>query len=248
MKIRVLKDVDAVAQEAARLIASLARKVVIDRGRFVMAVSGGKTPWQMLRLLGKENIPWKRVHLVQVDELVAPSGHADRNLTHLRESFFSQTPIISKDHIYAMPVESDDLIAAAKQYAQLLKKTSGTPPVLDLVHLGLGTDGHTASLFPGDPLLKMEDCDVGISGIYQGRKRMTLTYPIINRSRNIMWIVTGVEKAAMLKRMLNADTDIPAGRICQDNAYMLADEEAFSMMLPKKIKKERNRKDTWDYY
>jgi 6-phosphogluconolactonase len=247
MKIRVLKDADAVAQEAARLIASLARKVVIDRGRFVMAVSGGKTPWQMLRALVKEDVPWKRFHLVQVDERIAPSGHADRNLTHLRECFFSSS-FISKDHIYAMPVESSDLESAAKQYALLLSKISGTPPVLDLVHLGLGPDGHTASLIPGDPILQVEDKDVGITGIYQGRKRMTITYPMINRARNILWIVTGAEKATILKRMLDSDPTIPAGLIFQDNAYVIADNAAFGEMTPKKINKERRRYDTWDSY
>jgi 6-phosphogluconolactonase len=120
--------------------------------------------------------------------------------------------------------------------------------VLDLVHLGLGPDGHTASLIPGDPILQIEDSDVGITGIYQGRKRMTLTYPIINRAHNILWVVTGAQKAPMLKRLLNADPTIPAGPICQDNAYVLADDAAFSEMMPKNINKERRRYDTWDCY
>jgi 6-phosphogluconolactonase len=247
MKIRVLKDSDAVAEEAARLIASLARKVVVDRGRFVMAVSGGSNPWQILRVLVKENVPWNKFHLVQVDERVAPSGHADRDLTHLRECFFTNA-MISKDHIYAMPVESSDLDSAAKQYAVLLSKIAGKIPALDLVLLGLGADGHTASLIPGDPVLQMEDSDVGITGVYLGRKRMTLTYPIINRAQNILWVVTGAAKAPMLKRMLNADPSIPAGLICQDNAYVLADDAAFSEMMPNKTNKERRRYDNWDSY
>lgn len=238
---------DAVAHEAARLIASLARKVVVERGRFVMAVSGGTTPWQMLRALGKENVPWKRVHLVQVDERVAPSGHDDRNLTHLRECFFAN-PMISKDHMYAMPVESNDLESAAKQYEMLLSKIAGKPPVLDLVHLGLGPDGHTASLIPGDSILQVEDSDVGITRIYQGRKRMTLTYPIINRARNILWVVTGAQKAPMLKRMLEADPSIPAGLVRQNNAYLLADDAAYSEMMSKKTTREKKRYDSWDSY
>jgi len=246
MKIRILKDADAVANEAARVIATFARKVVVERGRFVMAVSGGKTPWKMLRILEKEDIPWKKFHLFQVDERVAPPGHADRNLTELRECFFSNA-VMSKDHMYAMPVEADDLESGAKQYAGLMRKISGSPPVLDLIHLGLGNDGHTASLIPGDPILQEEDADVGITGIYQGRKRMTLTYPIINRARNILWIVTGAQKAPMLKRMLEADTSIPAGRVSQDNAYLLADDAAFSDMMPKKIR-EKRRRDSWDSY
>jgi len=246
MKIRILKDADAVAQEAARVIASFARKVVVERGRFVMAVSGGTTPWQMLRILVKEDMPWKKFHLFQVDERVAPATHADRNLTQLRECFFSNA-LMNKDHMYAMPVEADDLESAAKQYAGVISKSAGSPPVLDLVHLGLGADGHTASLIPGDPILQVEDSDVGITGIYQGRKRMTLTYPIINRARNILWIVTGAQKAPMLKRMLEADTSIPAGRVSQDNAYLLADDAAFNEMIPKKIRGKR-RHDSWDSY
>lgn len=229
MDTRVLKDADAVANEAARLIAGMAREAVAARGRFIMAVSGGKTPWEMLRALGKEDVPWENVHIVQVDERVAPPGHEDRNLTHLRESLLEHSPM-REDHIYAMPVESDDLKVAASQYAEILCKIAGTPPVIDLVHLGLGPDGHTASLVPEDPVLKVEDRDVGITRIYQGRKRMTLTYPVINRSRKILWVVTGSQKASMLKRLQDADASIPAGLICQDQALILADSAAVEVI------------------
>ena len=125
-----------------------------------------------------------------------------------------------------MTVESTDLEAAAERYASMLEEIAGSPPVLDLVHLGLGSDGHTASLVPGDPALKVADRDVAITGVYQGRQRMTLTYPMINRSRNILWVVTGAEKVAMLKRLRDADASIPAGRIRQDQALILADRAA----------------------
>ena len=108
----------------------------------------------------------------------------------------------------------------------MLEEIAGSPPVLDLVHLGLGPDGHTASLVPGDPVLKVADRDVAITGVYQGRQRMTLTYPMINRSRNILWVVTGAEKVPMLKRLRDADVSIPAGRIRQDPALILADRAA----------------------
>jgi len=229
MEIRVFKDAEAVAHEAARLIAAMAREGVAARGHFVMAVSGGKTPWQMLKALGREDVPWESVHVFQVDERVVSSGHPDRNLTHLRENLLDHSPL-SDNNIHAMPVESDDLELAAERYSLTLREIAGTPPVFDLVHLGLGPDGHTASLVPGDPVLNIYDHDVAITGIYQGRKRMTLTYAIINRSRNILWIVAGAEKVPMLKRLQIADASIPAGRICQDAALILADRDAFGDM------------------
>jgi len=225
MRMEVLSNAEAVAKKAAAVIAEEARAGVAARGRFLMAVSGGKTPWIMLRALADEAVPWKQVHVVQVDERVAPAGHADRNLTHLRESLLGNVPMDSKQ-IYAMPVEDNALEAAAGRYAATLEKIAGSPPVLDLVHLGLGSDGHTASLVPGDPVLKVADRDVAITGVYQGRQRMTLTYPLLNRSRNILWVVTGAEKVPMLKRLREADASIPAGRIRRDPALILADRAA----------------------
>ncbi len=232
MDIRVLTDADAVGLEAARFIASMARQTIADRGRFVMAVSGGKTPWRMLQALAYEDVPWKGIYVVQVDERVAPAGHPDRNLTHIRESLLAHTPI-KEDHIYEMPVELNDLESAVTAYAATLCKLAGTPPVLDLVHLGLGSDGHTASLVPGDPALNVNDNDVAITGIYQGRKRMTLTYPMLNRSKNILWVITGAEKTHMLKRLQAADTSIPAGRISQEAAIIMVDQNAFGDLILK---------------
>jgi 6-phosphogluconolactonase len=259
----VLDRAESVAQRAAAIIAEEARAAVAARGRFVMAVSGGRTPWLMLRALGSADVPWPAIHLVQVDERVAPAGHPDRNLTHLRESLLEHAPLVP-EQIYAMPVESSDLEAAAREYDLTLRGIAGTrveplpyghgsqgfqsrdrqgavsrptissqssktilsPAVLDLVHLGLGPDGHTASLVPGDPVLKIENADVAMTGIYQGRRRMTLTYPIINRSRRILWVVTGGEKADMLNRLLAGDESIPAGRVRRDRSVVIADEAA----------------------
>jgi 6-phosphogluconolactonase len=225
MKIEILADADAVAREAAALIAAEARVAVAKRGRLVFAVSGGHTPWVMLRNLAKEEVPWDQVHLAQVDERVAPPGHPDRNLTHLQESLLEHAPL-PPEQVYAMPVESADLELAAKQYAATLAKIAGSPPVLDLIHLGLGPDGHTASLVPGDPVLEVNDTDVAMTGIYQGRRRMTLTYPILNRARRILWLVTGSEKAGMLARLREGDPSIPAGRVNQERALVLADRAA----------------------
>jgi 6-phosphogluconolactonase len=224
MNIEVLADAGSVAERAASIIADYAWEAVAARGSFTMAVSGGHTPWIMLRRLAAAQIPWRAVHVFQVDERVAPAGHTDRNLTHLRESL-ADAPLPA-DQLYAMPVESPDLEAAAGSYAATLRKIAGEPPVIDLVHLGLGPDGHTASLVPGDPVLDIDNADVALSGPYQGRRRVTLTYPIINRARRVLWVVTGGEKADMVNRLLDGDHGIPAGRVSGDRALLLADSAA----------------------
>ena len=225
MRTEVFADAEAVAKQAAAVIAEEARTAVTARGRFVLAVSGGNTPWIMLRALASEDVPWEHIHIVQVDERVAPAGNADRNLTHLRESLLEHAPL-DPGQIYAMPVEGADLEGAAARYARTLSEIAGTPSVLDLSHLGLGPDGHTASLVPGDPVLEVADRDVAITGMYQERQRMTLTYPILNRSRKIMWVVTGAEKVPMLKRLQDGDISIPAGHVRRDQALILADRAA----------------------
>jgi 6-phosphogluconolactonase len=223
MKVEVFADADSVAQQAATFIAAEARAAVAARGRFIMAVSGGHTPWVMLRALSGEDVPWPSVHIVQVDERIAPAGDPDRNLTHVNESLHAP---LRPEQILAMPVESPDLEAAAAQYGAALGDIAGSPAVLDLVHLGLGPDGHTASLVPGDPVLEVTDKDVALTGVYQKRRRMTLTYPIINRSRRILWLVTGDEKVEMLGRLRKGDVSIPSGRVRQDQAVLFADKAA----------------------
>jgi 6-phosphogluconolactonase len=225
MKIETLPDADSVARAAAAFTATEARAAVAARGRFIMAVSGGRTPWKMLRALADEPMPWADVHVVQVDERVAPAGHPDRNLTHLRESLLGHTPL-DPGHIHAMPVDSLDLKTASERYAVTLQEIAGSPVVLDLAHLGLGPDGHTASLVPGDPVLDVTNAEVAITAIYQGRRRMTLTYPLLDRSRRILWLVTGREKVDMLLRLYEGDRSIPAGRISRQQAVVLADDEA----------------------
>jgi len=156
---------------------------------------------------------------------VAPDGHPDRNLTHLRESLLGRAPL-QPEQVYAMPVESPDLESAALAYARTLEGIAGVPPVLDLVHLGLGPDGHTASLVPGDAVLGVSNLDVALTGVYQGRRRMTLTYPVLNRARRVLWVVTGSEKQEMLQRLLAGDESIPAGRVRREEALILADRAA----------------------
>jgi 6-phosphogluconolactonase len=225
VKIEIFPDADTVARKGTEIIAAAARAAVKERGRFTVALSGGRTPWQMLSALSRHDVPWREVNVVQVDERVAPKGDPDRNLTHIYESLLEHTPL-QREQIYAMPVEMPDLERASEDYREILKKIAGVPPVLDLVHLGLGPDGHTASLVPGDPVLNVTDLDVALTGLYQGRRRMTLTYPILNRARGILWIVTGHDKPAALTRLRAGDQTIPAGRIQAVNALILADQAA----------------------
>ena len=225
MQFEVLTDADAVAARAARLIAAAARDAVAARGRFVFAVSGGRTPWTMLRLLAQEDVPWQAVHVVQVDERIAPANDPDRNLTHLNDTLLANSPLPAHQ-LHAMPVEASDLTAAARRYAAELQLLSGSPAVLDLVHLGLGADGHTASLVPGDAALDVTTADVAITAPYQGRRRMTLTYPIIDRARRILWVVTGADKVAALAQLRAGSHDIPGGRVRSEHAAILADRQA----------------------
>jgi 6-phosphogluconolactonase len=227
MKIEVLPDADAVAQRAAEFIAGRAREAIADRGQFAFALSGGRTPWQMLHTLAALAMPWEKTHLFQVDERVAPRSDPDRNLTHIADSLLARVPL-APDHVHAMPVETPDLAAGAVRYAQDLAAVTGTPPVLDLVHLGLGPDGHTASLVPGDPSLAVADAAVALTEPYQGHRRMTLTFPVLDRARCVLWVVTGVEKMPMLARLVRGDRTIPAGRVAGERAVILADAAAAS--------------------
>jgi 6-phosphogluconolactonase len=225
VKIEVFPDADSVARRGAALVAAEARAAAAARGRFLVAFSGGHTPWVMLRALADEDVPWPSVHVFQIDERIAPAGNPDRNLTHLGESLLSRAPL-PPDRLHAMPVEATDPEAAATEYERTLEELAGSPPALDLAHLGLGPDGHTASLVPNDPVLAVTDRCVALTGIYMGRRRMTLTFPVLDRARHVLWLVTGAEKAPMLKRLLARDPTIPAGRVRPENALVLADRIA----------------------
>ena len=214
--VEVLADEDAVARRAADIVAASAREAIEGRGRFTFAVSGGRTPWAMFRELADEDVPWKQVGIWQVDERIAPDGDPDRNLTGLR-------PMIpSEADLRPMPVTGTDLEAAAARYAGSL------PDVFDLVHLGMGDDGHTASLVPDDPVLEVTDRDVALTREYRGRRRMTLTYPVLDRSRRVLWLIAGDDKTPMLPRLLTGDEGIPAGRVSSSEQLVVVDDDAAS--------------------
>jgi len=214
--IEVHPDAAALAGRGAEVIAAHAHAAIGARGSFSVAVSGGRNPWAMFAELARQQIDWSRVAIFQVDERVAPAGDEARNLTHLLASL----PEPARAQVVAMPVEDQDLNAAADRYASRL------PARFDLVHLGLGPDGHTASLVPGDPALDVLDRDVALSGPYQGTRRMTLTYPVLNRARARLWLVTGEDKLDPLRRLRGHDRSIPAGRVQAEDSLILADSAA----------------------
>lgn len=218
LQLEVVADPRAAAQRGAELIAAAGQATVAKRGIFSLAMSGGRTPWVMLAILGEmEEMPWAETELFQVDERIASPGSEDRNLTHLVLG-------LSIDHqasLRPMPVTQRDLGAAAREYESQL------PERLDLVHLGLGPDGHTASLLPGDPVLDVTDRRVALTETaYQGHRRMTLTYPALSEARQIVWLVTGEEKREPLAKLLAGDRLIPAGRVENDKMTVVADKAA----------------------
>ena len=215
-RIEVLPNAAAVAERAAAYVAERARAATADHGRFTFAVSGGRTPWAMFAHLAEEDMPWDQTAIYQVDERVAPADDPDRNLAHLLASL----PAGSRAEIHPMPVDDADLEAAAADYACSLPKR------FDLIHLGLGPDGHTASLVPGDPVLKVLDRGVAVTGVYQGRKRMTLTYPTLNAAKQVLWLVTGGDKVDALRRLRAGDASIPGGRVSAASSLIVADTAA----------------------
>ena len=215
LQIEILPDAASVAERGAAYVAERAQAAIADSGRFTFAVSGGRTPWAMVaHLAGK--MPWEKVTIYQVDERVAPDGDPDRNLTLLRTSL----PPGGAADIRAMPVGAHDLEAAADDYARSL------PEAFDLIHLGLGTDGHTASLVPGDPVMDVMDRKVAVTGEYQGHRRMTLTYPTLNAAKQVLWLVTGEDKVDALRRLRAGDTSIPGGRVAAASQLIIADAAA----------------------
>ena len=225
MKIEVLPDAEAASLRGAKVVAEAARAAIAARGRFVLAASGGGTPHRMYRLLADEAVDWERVHVFQVDERVAPDGDPARNLTHLESSLLAHAPI-PPAQVHAMPVEAKDLAAAAARYATELGAAAGDPPVLDLVQLGIGSDGHTASLVPGDPALLVKEAPVATTGPYEGHVRMTLTFPVLDAARSVLWLVLKPERAEALARLLAGDASIPAGRVRRDRAAVVASAAA----------------------
>jgi len=214
----VLADAAAASRRAAEAIVAAGQEAVAERGRFNLALSGGRTPWGMIGLLGDDaEMPWEQTRIYQVDERVAPPGDEDRNLTHLVQML----SIAHQAAVRPMPVTSRDLELAAAEYEAHL------PEEIDLVHLGLGPDGHTASLIPNDLVLEERDLRVAMTDReYEGHRRMTITYPGLVGARRILWLVLGEKVREPLAKLLTGDTSIPAGRVENENQLVIADKAA----------------------
>ena len=220
MRVIVADDGHGLSQAVAAFIADGLAGAIRDRGRAVVAFSGGSTPAPMLRRLAEADLDWRAVTVFQVDERIAPDGSPDRNATMLHRELLDTVGA----QAYLMPVTRDRVDEAAESYALLIGDVCGG--VLDVAHLGLGADGHTASLVPGDPVVDEVRADVAVTGEYQGHRRMTMTLPLLGRARAIVWEVAGASKAAAVAQLVAADASIPAARVAQDQATLFADAAA----------------------
>jgi 6-phosphogluconolactonase len=224
LAIEVLPDPDAVAARGAELLAAYIEEDAARRGA-TLALSGGRTPQSVLERLATLDLPWAGLSVFQVDERIAPQDHPDRNRTHAAAALHA--PIERHPASFCwMPVVESNLEAAARRYADALRSAAGSPPALGTVHLGLGADGHTASLFPGSPLVGERKRDVVVTEPHLGRRRMTLTLPVLNRARRVLWIVTGADKRSALAGLMAGDARVVGSRVRRDGALVLADAAA----------------------
>lgn len=221
----IVDDETAAAAECAALIATAANQAIAERAVAHIAFSGGRSPVAMFRQLASETLDWPHTHIFQVDERIVPAADDARSWTRLHDVLLARVGLEPAQR-HPMPVDRDDVQAGAEWYGILLEDVVGRPPVFDVVHLGLGSDGHTASLVPGDPVLDVMTADVATTGPYEGHRRMTLTYPALNRARFVVWLVTGADKAQALRRLCAGDRSIPAGRVDVREAVIVADRAA----------------------
>jgi 6-phosphogluconolactonase len=234
VRIHVLPTVEAAAERAAEWLRAEIGRATASRGRCLLALSGGRTPWRMLHDLRRLRVHWHGVEVFQVDERLVAANDERRNARRIADLLVAPDALAATA-FHGMPVEHQPLADGAADYATLLAERCGTPPVLDVVQLGLGTDGHTASLLPGDALLDDADHDVGISGAYQGVRRMTLTYRVLNAARHRLWLVTGEDKARALRALWDGDEASPAGRVAREAAFVFADAAA-AAALPAELR------------
>lgn len=221
---------DRLGTHAAAYVAAALRAAVAARGRAAVAFSGGSAAPQLLSALAEEDVPWHAVHVLQADERVAPDGHAARNITIIRHALVDRA-VIPADHVHAMPVTGEDLTRAAERYAHTLAEVAGHPPTLDVIHLGIGDDGHTASLVPGTDLLHGAVGSVAVTPPYRGRRRLTLTGPTLSRARHVLWLVSGRSKASVVRGFIDGDQALPAAHINRSKALVVLDPAA-AVCLP----------------
>ncbi len=225
MRIHVSETAEMAAAHAAEWLRAEISRASAQRGRCAIALSGGRTPWRMLHDLKRLHVHWHDVQLFQVDERLVPASDERRNARQIADLMIAPDAL-QLNQFHPMPVERQPIAAGVADYTALLASLAGSPPVLDVVQLGLGADGHTASLVPGDALLDVHDQDVGVSAPYQGVPRMTLTYRALNAARHRLWLVTGADKVDALRALWNGDAAVPAGRVARESSIVFADAAA----------------------
>lgn len=218
------EDLATTEKAAAQFVALCLARAVDERGRATLAISGGSSPWGMFACLAAQSLDWSRVHVLQVDERIAPAGHADRNWTRFSASELARRVPHANQH--PMPVEMADIDQAIDDYTRTLTTLADDPPMLDVVHLGIGTDGHTASLFAGDALLEERQALVGASEMHAGYRRLSLTLPAINGARDIVWHIVGAGRREVAGRLFARDAAIPASHVRRERATCFTDAAA----------------------
>jgi 6-phosphogluconolactonase len=222
VSVRVAADPEALAAAAAQRIRAAASAAAGARGRFALALTGGRTPRLLYARLGesprREALPWDRTELFWTDERAVPPDHPDSNYGMARETLLERIAI-PRGRIHRMPAEREDLEGAARDYedeiARVLgRPAGGPPPAFDLILLGLGADGHVASLFPGSPALdESRRWVVPASAPAHPHPRLTLTLPVLNAARAALFLVSGADKAEAVAAVLTLSLDLPAGRV-----------------------------------
>lgn len=231
----ILPDPEAVAVAAADRFVAAARAAIEERGLFRVALSGGGTPKQVYPLIlepeRRDAVDWNRVEFFWGDERSVPPDHPESNFGVAYGMLISQLPGVRPDRIHRMPAEAEELDAAALSYESELRLAfdarGDEPPAFDLVWLGMGPDGHTASLFPGSAgLAEQRRWVIGNWAPSQETWRMTLTFPVLNAGRGVIFVVTGADKADALGAIRDGTSDHPAARVAGDQVEWIVDRAA----------------------
>lgn len=211
------------AARAADITAAELNAALRERSRATLAVSGGRSPKRYFEELSRREVPWDRVTILQVDERVVPEGSPERNLTDQIASFGDL-----EARWLPLPVSAHEDPKALKAFVEDLREDAGNPPVIDVIHLGLGDDGHTASLVPGDPVLDEKHHVLAHTGLYNGTRRLTLTEPVLSRARLVLWLVSGSNKAEPVKKLLAGDPSIPGSLVRAARQILIATPDVFN--------------------
>jgi 6-phosphogluconolactonase len=241
--LRVFDDAEAVSRAAADEFVRRAAEAVAGRGRFAVALSGGSTPRRLFQLLAgppwRERVAWDRIEFFWGDERCVPPDHPDSNYRMAREALLAHVPV-RPDAVHRLEAERPDAAAAARDYQEVLARVlgagpAGEPPQLDLVLLGMGPDGHTASLFPQTAALGQTARWVVANFVPRlNTQRLTLTYPVLNRGRAVLFLICGADKADALHEVLEGPPDprrLPSQGIRPDGPLLMFLDRAAAARL-----------------